>query len=152
MKLGLAWTAYLILSFAIFLGLSNTLHAAIAYIFLLAPFYGVIGIIGGAISLKNRHKIPIFNRVIWIIIFILQSLISLTAAGNCYNFKQGSPCYSNLQILIGNAPRFGASDIPHWIIVEHAFFGFLAAYAVALVMGVWSTKFKIRDHNPPTKP
>ncbi len=148
MKLGFAWTAYLILSFVIFLVVSNTMHAAIAYIFLLGPFYCVIWVFGMGKSLKHRHKIPIFSRFIWIVIFILQALVSLTAAGNCYNFKQGSPCYSNLQILVGNAPSFGASNIIPWKIVEHAFFGFLIAYAVALILGVWSTKFKTTDDAP----
>ena len=151
MQLAFGWTAYLILSFAIFGLASFTLHAWIAYIFLLGPFYLVVWILGMANILKQRHKIPIFNRFIWIVIFILQALISLTAAGNCYGFKSGNSCYSNLQILFGNAPRYGASNVPPWMIIEHLFFCFLAAYAVALIIGMWTTKFKAKQENLPSE-
>lgn len=33
----------------------------------------------------------------------------------------------------------GFSSAPHWTLVEDAFWAFLAAYAIALIIGLWKT-------------
>ena len=149
-KLGLLWTGYLIISFAVFLLTSFTIIGGIAYIFLLLPFYGLLLFFGWLKIIQNKNKTPHFKELIWIVVFILQISVIATAPGNCYLAKQGESCYSNLQIMAGKAPSYGASDVPHWTIIENAFFGMLPAYAIALSLGVGTTSFKANQNKNPS--
>ena len=147
-KLGFLWTGYLILSFVLFLLAAFTINAGIVYIFVLLPLYGLALLFGWLRLLKHRNKRAQFSHSIWFTIIVLQIAVLLTSPGNCYMVNQGARCYSNLQILFGNIPRFGmVINVPHWIIVEDSFYRFVLAYYAALITGVWSTKFKHNYEN-----
>ena len=142
-KLGWVLTVYLCLSFAIFLITSNTITGGIIYLFLLLPFYGVVLIGCWVWVWKNRTQAAKIKCWIWGIVLVLQVATILASPGNCFGVKQGAPrCYSNLQILLSDVPSTGSSSSPHWNQVEDAFLGFLAAYGVALVMGLSRTSIE----------
>ncbi|AFY37584.1 hypothetical protein Lepto7376_1228 [[Leptolyngbya] sp. PCC 7376] len=147
-KLGLLWTGYLILSFVIFLLASFTINGWIVYIFVLLPLYGLILLFGWLRLLKHRNERAQFSHGRWLTVIVLQIAVLLTSPGNCYMANQGARCYSNFQILFDNVPQSGmVLNAPHWIIVEDSFYGFVLAYCVALIIGVWSTKFKTDREN-----
>ncbi len=135
-KLGWAFTVYLCFSFALFITTSNTITGGIIYLFLLLPFYGVVllGLWGWA--WKNRTKTAKIKYWIWGIVLALQIATILASPGNCFGAKQGARCYSNLQVLLSDVPSAGPSSSPHWNQVEDAFLGLLAAYGVALGVGL----------------
>lgn len=138
-KLGWVLTVYLCLSFILFVATSNTINGAITYFLLLLPFYGIV-LLGWWIFIwRNHTKIARIKYWIWSIVLVLQFVTILTSPGNCYGVKQGARCYSNLQILLGNVPITGYSNSLHWKLVEDAWTGMLAAYGVALVIGLLST-------------
>lgn len=139
-KFGLGFTAYILFSFSLFLAASNTISGGIVYLFLLLPFYGVVLLLTWIFIAKNRTRTVKIKYKIWGIVLLLQLAALLTSPGNCYGVKQGSRCYSNLQVLIENIPRTGYSNLPHWTLVEDAFLGFLLGYAIALLWGILSTK------------
>jgi len=140
-KLGWALTAYLFLSFILFLSASNTIAGGIIYLFILLPFYGIV-LLGAWLFIgRNRTKTARIKYRIWIIVLALQVATILVSPGDCYGFKQGDRCYSNLQILISGR------NLPHWKLVEDAFLGFVLAYGVAVVVALFSTSFvKNIDH------
>ena len=140
-KLGFFFTGYLFVSLAIFLLLSFTINGWIVYGLFLLPCYGLALIVGWLRLLKHRHQTARFKHGVWLTIMALQMGVVLTSPGNCYMAKQGASCYSNLQIFFGNVPRLGATTVPHWTIAEHAFYGLLVAYAIALALGLWTTSF-----------
>jgi hypothetical protein len=137
-KFGLLLTIYFCLSAVLFLIASPTIISAIVYFVLLYPLYAIALAWLWIIVLQNRSKTPRIKYWIWSIAFALQVVTILVSPGNCFRAKKGAPCYSNLQIFLGNAPRSGPSDIPHWTLVEHAFPGLLLAYGVAVLVGLWS--------------
>lgn len=138
-KLGWALTVYLCLSFTLFLTTSNTIIGGIIYFFLLLPFYGVVLLGWWVWVWKNRTKTAKIKYWIWSIVLVLQISTILASPGNCFGAKQGTRCYSNLQILLSDVPSTGPSSSPHWNQVEDAFLGLLAAYGVALVVGLSRT-------------
>jgi hypothetical protein len=150
MKLGWALTVYICLSFVLFLIRSNTISGAILYFFLLLPFYGVVLVAGWSWVWKNRAKTAKIKHWIWGIVLMLQGATVLTSPGNCFGIKQGSRCYSNLQILLGDVPNTGFSNSPHWTLVEDAFLGFLLAYGVVLVVGL--TQIRVVSNLDDTSP
>lgn len=143
-KFGLVLTIYFCLSVVLFLIASPTIISVIVYFFLLYPLYAIALAWLWIIVLQNRTKTLRIKYWIWSIALALQILTILTAPGNCFRAKEGAPCYSNLQILVGNAPRSGPSDISHWALVEHAFPGLLLAYGVAVLMGLWSVAKNVK--------
>lgn len=149
MKLGWALTVYLGLSFVLFLIQSNTISGWSIYLFLLLPFYGIILVLGWSWVWKNRTQKAKIKYWIWGVVLVLQGATILTSPGNCFGVKQGSRCYSNLQILLGDVPKTGFSSSPHWTLVEDAFLGFLLAYGVALVIGLLQTSVVNRLDNVP---
>ncbi|HIK14897.1 MAG TPA: hypothetical protein IGS53_06330 [Leptolyngbyaceae cyanobacterium M33_DOE_097] len=146
-KFGLVLTIYFCLSAVLFLIASNTIIGAIIYFFLLLPFYVIALAWLWAIALQNRTQPPRIKYWIWGIVLALQVATILVSPGNCFRAKEGAPCYSNLQILLGNAPRSGPSDLPHWTLIEHAFPGLVVAYGVAILVGLWSVT-KNRKQTP----
>lgn len=139
-KLGLLLTLYLGLSFFLFLTTANTIAAWIVYLFLLLPFYSALGIACWVCIGMNRSKTAKLKPWIWSLVLVLQIVTMLTAPGNCYGYKQGDRCYSNLQILGANLARVGPNSAPHWQLVEDAFLGSLVAHTVALVTAIATTK------------
>ncbi|MBD2341757.1 hypothetical protein H6G64_32995 [Calothrix sp. FACHB-156] len=139
-KFGLGFTAYILFSFSLFLAASNTISGGIVYLFLLLPFYGVVLLLTWLFIANNRTKTVKIKYRVWGIVLALQLATLLTSPGNCYGVKQGSRCYSNLQVLIENIPRTEYSNLPHWTLVEDAFLGILLGYAIALLWGILSTK------------
>jgi hypothetical protein len=150
-KLGWALTVYLFLSFALFLTTSNTIGGWIIYLFLLLPFYGIVLLGWWFFVLQNSTKTAKIKYWIWSIILVLQIATILTSPGNCFGIKQGNRCYSNLQILLGDVPSTGPSSSPHWNEVEDAFLGLLAAYGVALVVGLSRTSVAKSINNVTTE-
>jgi hypothetical protein len=146
-KFGLVLTIYFCLSVVLFLIASPTIISAIVYFFLLFPLYAIALAWLWIIVLQNRTKTLQIKYWIWSIALVLQAATVLISPGNCFRAKEGAPCYSNLQILLGNAPRSGPSDIPHWTLVEHAFPGLLLAYGVAVLVGLWSVAKNVK-HTP----
>lgn len=143
--LSLMLTIYFIISFGLFLATSYTINGAIIYIFLLLPFYVTLLLISWILVWGNRTKTAYINYRIWSIVLALQAATMLVAPGNCFGTKQGNRCYSNLQILFGGVPQSGSSSLPHWTLVEDAFLGLIAAYAVALLIAVISIQKSIRQ-------
>ncbi|MCM1981725.1 hypothetical protein [Lyngbya confervoides] len=145
----LAWcfTLYLAVSFILFLMASNTILGAIAYLFLLLPFYGILLILCWLLAWRHRGNSVTVKRWIWGLVLGLQVLTLLASPGNCFSFKQGDRCYSNLQILAGRASRSGPQTIPHWHIVEDAFPALLVAYGVSVATGLLKTSV-----TPPSPP
>lgn len=135
-KLGLLLTAYLCLSLIVFFLTSNTIIGAIVYFYLLLPLYGVVLLGGWVFIWQHRTQAARVRWWIWIVILALQIGVILSSPGNCYGAKQGDRCYSNLQILAGNASRSGSNDSPHWKLVEDSFPAWVIAYDIALGMGV----------------
>lgn len=76
----------------------------------------------------------------------LQLATILTSPGNCFGAKQGDRCYSNLQVLAGNVSRTGQNNVSHWRLVEDAFPGFVIAYDVAMIVGLWRVSV-VRSHS-----
>jgi hypothetical protein len=144
-RLGWALTLYFCLSFILFLFTSNTINGGIVYLFLLLPFYGAVLLGWWIFVWKNRTKTGQINYWIWGIVLVLQVLTILVSPGNCFGAKQNARCYSNFQILIGDAPRTGPSNTPHWTLIEDAFLGLVPAYAVAVLVGLISTRKSIRS-------
>jgi hypothetical protein len=140
-KIGLFFTAYIVFSFSLFLAAANTIRGGIVYLFLLLPFYGVV-LLTTWIFISNNHtqKVLKIKSKIWSIVLLLQIATLLTSPGNCYGVKQGSRCYSNLQMLIENIPRTGDSNLSHWKLVDDAFFGLLLGYGVSLLLGMRSAQ------------
>lgn len=143
-KFGLVLTIYFCLSVVLFLIASPTIIGAIIYFFLLLPLYAIALPWLWTIVLENRTKTPQIKYWIWSIVLALQVVTILISPGNCFRAKEGAPCYSNLQILLGNAPRSGPSDVPHWTLVEHAFPGLLLAYGVAVLVGLLSVAKNVK--------
>uniref|UniRef100_B8HZP3 Uncharacterized protein n=1 Tax=Cyanothece sp. (strain PCC 7425 / ATCC 29141) TaxID=395961 RepID=B8HZP3_CYAP4 len=137
---GLAVTAYFGLSYVLFLSTSNTIVGGIVYLFLLLPFYATVLLILWIIVLQNRNKKVQIKKWIWGCVLLLQIITILVSPGNCFQAKEGSPCYSNLQILIGNAPRTGPGKVSHWTFVENAFPGLVFAYSVAVALALFPMK------------
>jgi hypothetical protein len=142
-KLGWLLTIYLCLSFFLFFITSNTIYGWIAYFFLLL-ICGPVLLWCWAFIWENRTKRAQVKWWIWSIVLALQLATILVAPGNCYGFKQGNRCYSNLQILVGNVPRTGASDSTHWQFVEDIFLILVAVYGMAVLIGVLSTSVSKR--------
>lgn len=150
MKMGWVLTVYVSLSFFLFLAQSNTIIGGIIYLFLLLPFYGLALVAGWSWVWKNRTKKAKIKWWIWSIVWVLQGVTILTSPGNCFEGNQDSRCYSNLQILLGDAPNIGPSNSPHWTLVEDAFLVFLLAYGAAFVMAlVQTTAVNNLSNNPP---
>ena len=138
-KLALPLTIYVFLSFILFFVVSNTIAGGIFYLFLLLPFYVTIVLAWWLASWQNRHKrFNLGNFKYWIlgVVLALQVATLLVSPANCYGIKQGSRCYSNLQVVLSNVPRSGASNAPHWEQVEDSFVGFLLAYMISLATGL----------------
>ena len=138
-KFALLLTVYIVVSCILFLVVSNTIAGWIFYLFLLMPFYGIILLICWVASWQNRRKKYQFRNIkYWILgmVLSLQLATLLVSPANCYGFKQGSRCYSNLQVVLTDVPRTGFSNAPHWQAVEDAFFGFLLAYMGSLATGL----------------
>ncbi len=138
-KLALPLTIYIFVSFILFFAASNTITGGIFYLFLLLPFYGTILVAWWLTSWQNRRKIfQLRSFKYWIvgIVLFLQIATLLVSPANCYGFKQGSRCYSNLQVMLSDVPRSGFSDAPHWELVEDSFLIFLLAYMVSLATGL----------------
>ncbi|MEO1144433.1 MAG: hypothetical protein AAFY26_02380 [Cyanobacteria bacterium J06638_22] len=135
-RLGLVLTAYFLISFFLFFITSNTIMGAIVYLFLLLPFCAALLLAWWIVALQNRTKTARINYRIWSVVLALQIATMLVAPGNCFGAKQGDRCYSNLQILVGSAPRSGSSSLVHWRFVEDSFYGLAAAYGAAVLVGV----------------
>jgi hypothetical protein len=144
-KLGLLLTIYLCLSFGLFGITSFTVTAWILYQFLLLPFYGILWLGCWIFIWLNWTKTAKLKWGIWSLVLTLQIVTMLASPGNCYGVKKGDRCYSNLQVLIGNLAREGPNTAPHWLLLEDAFPGFLAAYGVALLTAVLKTKVGARS-------
>uniref|UniRef100_B8HTT9 Uncharacterized protein n=1 Tax=Cyanothece sp. (strain PCC 7425 / ATCC 29141) TaxID=395961 RepID=B8HTT9_CYAP4 len=146
--INLSWvfTAYLCLSFLIFLATSNTMLGWILYLFLLLPFFGFILLVWWLFAWQNRNKTARVKFWVWSIVLGLQVATIVVSPGNCYGFSQGNTCYSNFQILAGQAPPSGPSDAPHWKPIEDAFPGLLMAYGVAVLVGMVSTAADVAGH------
>lgn len=56
-KFGLGFTAYILLSFILFLAASNTISGGIVYLFLLLPLYGVVLLVAWIFIANNHTKI-----------------------------------------------------------------------------------------------
>ena len=143
-KLGWILTIYICLSFILFLTISFTIDGWIIYLLLLLPFYLVVLLTSWFFIIQNHDKTGQIKYWIWSIVLALQALTILASPGNCYGTKQGARCYSNLQILLSDVPRTGPSSAPHWVLIENAFLGFLAAYGLALVISILSTSVESR--------
>ncbi|MDA0672095.1 MAG: hypothetical protein O3C67_00095 [Cyanobacteria bacterium] len=135
-KLGCLFSGYLCLSLVIFFGVSNTVLSGIFYIFFLLPLYGVVLLGAWYFIWRYRTRRARVKWWIWGVVLGLQIATLLASPGNCYNVKQGDRCYSNLQILVSDIPRTGASTAPHWPWVEDAFPGLLFAYGTGLFIGL----------------
>ena len=132
-------TAYCSVSFVFFAIISNTLMGALVYLFLFLPLYGLSVVIGWVFAWQYRGKTVRIKRGYWGIVLALQALTYLTSPGNCFGVKQGDRCYSNLQILVGQASSSGMNTVPHWPLVEDAFYGLVIAYSVALIVSLVKT-------------
>jgi len=136
---GLVLTAYIFLSLILFLTTSFTITGWIVYGLLLLPFYATILLVSWLMIWQNRTKAARIKYWIWSIVLVLQVATILASPGNCYGVKHGASCYSNIQILLGNVPRNGFSNIPHWKQIEDAFSGLLLAYGASVVVGLATT-------------
>lgn len=136
LKSGWALTIYFCLSAILFLATSNTISAGIIYVFLLFPYYAIVLFSWWIFVYENRTRTIRIKYWVWSVVLVLQVLTILISPGNCYQVKGGNRCYSNLQILLTDVPRFGASDTSHWVLAENAFFVLVAAYGVAVLVGL----------------
>ncbi|MGD1942842.1 MAG: hypothetical protein ACFB0G_16165 [Leptolyngbyaceae cyanobacterium] len=132
-------TAYCSVSFALFAIISNTLMGGLVYLFLLLPIYGLSVLAGWIFVWQYWGKTVQIKRRYWSVVLALQTLTCLTSPGNCFGVKQGDRCYSNLQILVGQASRSGMNTAPHWPLVEDAFYGLAIAYSIALIVSLVKT-------------
>ncbi len=132
-------TAYCSVSFVLFAIISFTLIGWIVYLFLFLPIYGLSVVAGWIFVWRYGGKTVRIKRGYWSVVLALQTLTCLTSPGNCFGVKQGDRCYSNLQILVGQASRSGMNTVPHWPLVEDAFYGLAIAYSVALIVSLVKT-------------
>jgi hypothetical protein len=143
-RLGWAFTAYVCLSFILFLVVSNTIPGFIFYFLLLLPFYVLTTALWWVFVWQNRTKVGQINYWVWSVVIGLQIATLLASPGNCYGFKQGSSCYSNLQILLGGVAQNTPSQLPHWPFVESAFPFLLIIYGISIIFGLSSVFVKRR--------
>lgn len=136
--LGLALTVYCTLSFILFFATSFTINGWILYLVVLPLLHGGLVLGSWASIFGHRPRIAHVRWRIWGVILALQIATMIVSPGNCYGTTSHGLCYSNLQVLVGNVPRTGPSNAPHWPLVENSFPGFLLAYSVALTRGVTS--------------
>jgi hypothetical protein len=141
-KLGQVLTVYIFLSFILFLTTSFTITGWIIYGILLLPFYATILLVSWLTVWQNRTKTAQIKYWIWGIVLVLQVATILASSGNCYGVKQGARCYSNIQILLGNVPRNGSSNLPHWQQIEDAFPKLLLAYGASVVVALATTSIR----------
>jgi hypothetical protein len=137
-KLDFAWalTGYVLVSFVLFLATSFTTLGWILYVLILLPIYAVI-VLARWLSLGRNHGDRVRTRIwIWPVVLVLQVAVLLTSPGNCYGWSQGDRCYSNLQIVMGQAPRSGPSKLARWKPVENSFHLFILAYGASLALAV----------------
>lgn len=135
----LTLTAYCSVSFVLFAIMSNTLMGGLVYLFLFLPLYGLSVVAGWVFAWQYWSKTVRFRSGYWGSVLTLQILTCLTSPGNCFGVKQGDRCYSNLQILVGQASRSGMNTVPHWPLVEDAFYGLAIAYSAALIVSLVKT-------------
>lgn len=141
LKISLLLTAYMGLSFALFLGISNTLIGGIVYLFWLLPLYGALLLGIWILAFRHRQKLARMKVWLWLVIGVLQMATLLTSPGNCYGVKQGDRCYSNLQILASDVSRTGPNDATHWSLIEDGFAGLAIAYGLTLAAGIATTTY-----------
>jgi hypothetical protein len=128
------FSLYVLASLAIYFVAANTIPAALAYSFIIAPFYLACIIYLIKFSLKHRqNKIRYQNLALWLSV-ISQFLIIFTSPASCYGWKQGEACYSFIQThLTKNSFNSLQNTVPHWSIVESMFFVTLALHMIAIV-------------------
>ncbi|WP_071527308.1 hypothetical protein [Nodosilinea nodulosa] len=135
-KLGWAVTIYIFVSFFLFLMTSFTSLGWIVYGLIILPIYAAILLVWWLMVWQNPTKGVRIRYWIWSIVLVLQVSTILASPGNCYGWTQGANCYSNLQIFLGDVPRSGSSNIPHWKPLENNFPVLALAYGVSLVVAL----------------
>lgn len=140
LDLGWIFTLYVFFSLALFFATSFTILGWIIYGLFLLPAYAIILLVWWLVVWENRDRKARLRPWLWVIVLLLQAAAILASPGHCYGWKQGSRCYSNLQVLVGHAPRGGGSaKIPHWTVVEDNFHTLVLAYGASLAVALAGT-------------
>ena len=118
-KLTLLFGLYALSSLFIFATVAFTEAAALAYLFILLPFYLACILYCLKLSLEHHYQTIRFERswVLWSLIG--QGLVVLSSPADCYGWHQGRACYSFLQVHLGSIDVQG--ETPHWSLVELMF-------------------------------
>jgi Flp pilus assembly protein TadB len=91
------FSLYALASLATYFAVAFTIPAALAYSFIIAPFYLACILYLINFTLKQRQKkIRYQSLPLWLSI-ISQFLIIFTSPASCYGWKQGEACYSFIQ-------------------------------------------------------
>jgi hypothetical protein len=136
---GFLLTGYCLLSLVLFLATSFTTLGWIIHGFILIPLYGLVVLIWWLVAAQIPARTVRLRRGLWAVVLVLQLATILASPGNCYAWKQGNRCYSNLQVLMGRAPAGGSSRAPHWSLVENNFHTMALAYGASVVLAVSCT-------------
>ena len=91
------------------------------------------------VKLQPKWTQPIpFRPWIWTMILPLQLAIMVVSPGNCYGWKQGKVCYSNIQLWVEHLPRDTTLNVPYWVIGDGVFVGIflIMIYAALLFFAV----------------
>ena len=85
------------------------------------------------VKLQPKWTKPIpFRPWIWAMILPLQLAIMAVSPGNCYGWKQGKICYSNIQLWVEHLPKDTTLNVPYWVIGD----GILVGILLIIIYGV----------------
>jgi hypothetical protein len=139
---GWALTGYLVLSLIILLATSFTTLGWIIHGLILLPIFSIVLVVWWLIASQTRTSRVRVRWWTWALVLLLQVATILVSPGNCYGWSQGKGCYSNLQILMGRAPRTGPAEASPWKPIASHVHSVALAYAACVVLAVSSTSIR----------
>lgn len=100
------------------------------------------------VKLQPKWTQPIpFRPWIWAMILPVQLAIMAISPSNCYGWKQGKVCYSNIQLWVEHLPRDATLNVPYWVIGDGTFVGILLImiYAALLFFALRCESVRINE-------
>lgn len=139
---GWALTAYLLISLIVLFATSFTTLGWIIHGLILLPIFLIVLVVWWLIAGQTRASRVRIRSWTWAIVLLLQVATILVSPGNCYGWSQGKSCYSNLQILMNQAPATGPGKMAPWTSIGSHVHTVALAYAGSVVLAVASTSIR----------
>jgi hypothetical protein len=132
-QFAILFSLYVVVSTVLCFGVANTIGAAIFYLPLVVPLYGLSLVMMLVLGItKRRHAIR-FSRSLVYCVLGLQALMVLSSPANCFGMKQGDPCYSFVQLWFVRLFTTETVEtmhltVLHWTWIEQSFPVFVLLY------------------------